>query len=541
MVINENKRMKEKLEVVTKVQSKIIGCPNLLSVNDVSFVGKFNCMIASRVGIKKRHTIFLFSHMAVLTSYSPRKFKEAIYYPGMRVSAGKEGEEQTLVLENRREGSEKILYFKTTHRRNKWHLLLSSVIDAFSLRSQCLLAQQEFSNQSITIEIKEAIELLSGDITGQGGIYGEITVGGNKVRTRVISRSPSASWDESFSFAVRKPETDKLYIDIFNKGTPDVLLGSTSIAMEKVKYFNSGETVSQWLELSITDDSFDLLNSGFFSVIKKKALNRNRVPSHAGFLRVLIKPTGFEDMEKKQVGNIALTDVKKFVKLWDSVGIDSGSEVSMYRPIPPTPSHFILGHYALPYDTQLITASTEVIKKSKKNKSHISYSVRTVETDVQSPLIPPLQPPLTFIPLWVSPKNKSKKKCTIWEPVPPLGYVSLGNVVTTGNQPDGVDIPACVHSSLVKSMKFISQSDYKKQDKRKTVDHPYKNKSVIWKNRGKVGKVAITLWRAEDNSIYLKEREEDVFSAGCFICTFGHNIPVDNSFYLLKLSQLTFD
>lgn len=110
--------------------------------------------------------------------------------------------------------------------------------------------------------------------------------------------------------------------------------------------------------------------------------------------------------------------------------------VTIYRPSPTDAGWFTIGDYA-------------------QNNYHvptgISPIVMAVNDDPDNPLI---KPPTTLSQVWNDKGSGGKHDGSIWFPVPPDGYVSIGFVAQMGYQPPGPTskVPlnyACLRRDLV--------------------------------------------------------------------------------------------
>jgi hypothetical protein len=101
---------------------------------------------------------------------------------------------------------------------------------------------------------------------------------------------------------------------------------------------------------------------------------------------------------------------------YDKVCSDKGShaskDVTFYRPVPPA-GYFIIGDYA---------------QGNKKDAVGSAVVVKPVDEDPKNPLI---QKPLKYELIWNSEGSKPDKPFSIWRPVAPDKYVSVGDVATT--------------------------------------------------------------------------------------------------------------
>jgi hypothetical protein len=102
---------------------------------------------------------------------------------------------------------------------------------------------------------------------------------------------------------------------------------------------------------------------------------------------------------------------------YDDICNDKGShaskDVTFYRPVPPA-GYFIIGDYA---------------QGNKKGAVGSAVVVKPVDEDPENPLI---KPPLNYEMMWSSQGSNPDHPFSIWRPVAPDKYVSVGCVATTG-------------------------------------------------------------------------------------------------------------
>ncbi|KAL6046371.1 hypothetical protein QOT17_022225 [Balamuthia mandrillaris] len=154
--------------------------------------------------------------------------------------------------------------------------------------------------------------------------------------------------------------------------------------------------------------------------------------------------------------------VDKFIPIWRDRG--SGGRVpnvTFYRPIVP-PGYFSVGDVARPYyDPQ---------PKGEAGGEEPVYVVSE-----RNPLFPEyLRKPVDWREVWNDRGTRCKIPCSMWLPVPPPGFVSLGFVITADHNKPPLDIIRCVHHSVA---------------------HPAKcSEQRVWCDRGTGAKLNVTIF-----------------------------------------------
>src|SRR5690242_10338646 len=93
--------------------------------------------------------------------------------------------------------------------------------------------------------------------------------------------------------------------------------------------------------------------------------------------------------------------------------------------------------------------------------------------------------------------------CTIWQPVPPPGFVSLGCVFTPNHNKPPLDLVRCVHHSVVLPGTFQEGSN-----------------NLVWKDKGSGGNLDCALFSWEP----APEHKANAIFPGSFIAV-GHYQP----------------
>ncbi|KAL6076608.1 Signal peptidase I [Balamuthia mandrillaris] len=152
-----------------------------------------------------------------------------------------------------------------------------------------------------------------------------------------------------------------------------------------------------------------------------------------------------------------------FEKLWDDGNTGSIRDVAFFRPIPPE-GYYFLGDYAERTHLNLPKrACTLVVREQNLNDSGDD------EENEGEPhkKVPLLAKPVTYERLWDTRDTGTtyggRTGMTVWRPIPPEGYVALGDVVTPGQAlempPPYLHYYRCVHLGLLQRGTFKKQSD----------------------------------------------------------------------------------
>ncbi len=125
------------------------------------------------------------------------------------------------------------------------------------------------------------------------------------------------------------------------------------------------------------------------------------------------------------IAAIEALPVSDYVWLYDDTGTGAAAPVSIWRPIAPA-GYGLLGDVAIAGHT-MPTASAVVL--------------------LDDPIA--LRPPLGFELIWQDTLSGGINDVSVWNPIPPLGYVCMGAVAVAGYTPPQVAQLRCVHAELV--------------------------------------------------------------------------------------------
>ncbi|MCX2897449.1 Vps62-related protein [Pseudomonas mandelii] len=148
---------------------------------------------------------------------------------------------------------------------------------------------------------------------------------------------------------------------------------------------------------------------------------------------------GARRIDPIQHDNLLINFTTEFRRIWDS-NDSSAKPASFWRPTPTPdllPGYFPLG--------DVIAAGHENINEKRMVMVVCEGEISNNETNNG----PALRAPIDFELVWSDSGSTAKAGCTIWRPIPPSGYVALGQLCSNGrDMPLASDI-RCVRADLV--------------------------------------------------------------------------------------------
>ncbi|SFI36611.1 MULTISPECIES: Vps62-related protein [unclassified Pseudomonas] len=164
-------------------------------------------------------------------------------------------------------------------------------------------------------------------------------------------------------------------------------------------------------------------------------------------------------MEPIQVKDLLINFTSEFTPLWNDQGSGAKKSASFWRP-STSADHLIsfssLGDVAHPSHDNLNHRKTVVVV-SEANKTNGTA----------------LRQPKDFIEVWNSRGTGANADISIWQPVPPDGYVALGTVCGVGYQRPSLNTVRCVRADLAVPAYVADQ---------------------IWNDKGSRGQIDFSAW-----------------------------------------------
>jgi hypothetical protein len=127
--------------------------------------------------------------------------------------------------------------------------------------------------------------------------------------------------------------------------------------------------------------------------------------------------------------------------LWSDLGSGADQDMTIVRPVTESLEFFIVGDYA--YNNYGPAIGTSMI-------------LAQVVSDPRDPL-PPLKQPISYQKIWDDKGSGGKYDGSIWFPVPPENYVTLGWVVQQGYDTPYIPNFRCVRMDFCQASSFIGE------------------------------------------------------------------------------------
>lgn len=207
--------------------------------------------------------------------------------------------------------------------------------------------------------------------------------------------------------------------------------------------------------------------------------------------------------ESIKFDNLLINFTTEFRRIWDSSGSES-KPAAFWRPSPAAdllPGFFPLGDVAVNGHDNI---------NEKRAVMVVCEGEQPAGEDSKGPA---LRPPMDFENVWKDTGSGAKADCSIWQPIPPEGYVALGQVCSNGRDKPLLNSIRCVRADLV-------------------VSSPISD--LIWNDKGSGAKHSFSAW-----GIYPPDASagEIYFAPGTFVGVSTYNKPVTHSTaYALRMN-----
>ena len=175
---------------------------------------------------------------------------------------------------------------------------------------------------------------------------------------------------------------------------------------------------------------------------------------------------------------LLVSTTSNYVWIYSDKGSGAHMDVTIYKPNPTDSSWMILGHYA---------------QGNYSSPTGNSVIVKAINDDPGSPL---LKNPTDFNEVWNDHGSGGDNDGSIWYPVPPDGYRSLGFVCQGGYNKPSISNYACVRKDMTAETPVGAQ---------------------IWNDSGSGAHMDVTVFQVTAVSgIFVAQGNYDPFSGTCF-------------------------
>jgi Vacuolar protein sorting-associated protein 62 len=140
--------------------------------------------------------------------------------------------------------------------------------------------------------------------------------------------------------------------------------------------------------------------------------------------------TGKKGESAKGEPTLIVSNTSYYTWLYDDRGSGATMDVTIWRPIPSDNSFYIIGDYAQGNYSAPVGSS---------------FIVEAINDDPKAPL---LKEPVDYNEVWNDHGSRGNHDGSIWYPVPPNGYITIGFVGQTGYTKPYIPNYRCVRRDL---------------------------------------------------------------------------------------------
>lgn len=154
---------------------------------------------------------------------------------------------------------------------------------------------------------------------------------------------------------------------------------------------------------------------------------------------------------------LIISTTSSYTKVYSDQGTGAKMDVSIFRPNPSDPSYFIVGDYAQGNHNSGPAGTSLIVKAINDDNSEM----------------PLLKAPVDYVQIWNDKGTGGRYDGSIWQPVPPDGYVALGSVAQEGYGKPTISNYRCLRHDLT----VTTQAG-----------------TLIWDDKGSGGSMDVELW-----------------------------------------------
>lgn len=180
----------------------------------------------------------------------------------------------------------------------------------------------------------------------------------------------------------------------------------------------------------------------------------------------------------ERFGDLILQFTTRFELQWNDKGSGADHDVSFYRPIPPAGFHALGSIGQKGYDDPNGKVAALCVKAAEPTSAR-----------------PPLARPVRYDFIWSDRGSGADRNGSCWRPVPPAGYVALGDVFVKGYDAPTLDAVMCVARGLTFEGTIGKH---------------------IWTDSGSGANHDFSAWRVEVNRFF-HEAEGGLFAVNSFV------------------------
>ncbi|MDT0447779.1 Vps62-related protein [Streptomyces hesseae] len=213
--------------------------------------------------------------------------------------------------------------------------------------------------------------------------------------------------------------------------------------------------------------------------------------------------------EGMRYGKLEIAVTSRFNWIYSDQGSGANRAVAFYTPalssVDVQQGWKVLAHVGRPNWTTIDRESKVIIARGVNTSDEM------------------LKPPTRFDLIWRDTGSGGKYGCAVWRPIPPTGYVSLGDVVTAGDPPPAA-VVACVRKTVVDGRSYVREAEIGKS---------------IWSDQGSGTTFGdVEVWKIEPPTYPDDSIERLLLGADAFVAGTRYGVKPDRTVHVLDLPAL---
>lgn len=196
-------------------------------------------------------------------------------------------------------------------------------------------------------------------------------------------------------------------------------------------------------------------------------------------------------MSSKVFGDLELTFTDQYISTWNDRGSGASQDGAFYNPLAPS------GFFPL--------AAIAVPNYENPSGKYVSICVKPAPGPHTTA---PLAYPTRYEQIWDDGGSGASLDGSCWRPIPPVGYVAMGDIFVIGYNPPPTTAFQCVRADLVQQGTVAKES--------------------IWKDRNSGARKDFSCWQINASESVI-DREVGVFAVNSFVGIQNYNRPANST------------
>lgn len=212
-------------------------------------------------------------------------------------------------------------------------------------------------------------------------------------------------------------------------------------------------------------------------------------------------------VESMRYGALDIAVTSRFRWLWDDRGSKGNRDGAFYTPQYPSIFDPLLGWRILAH-------------VGRGNYTHIDRETTVILARGANPADEMLKSPVDFERIWEDRASGAKAYGSAWRPIPPAGYVALGDVFQNSWDKPSTSVIACVRKSAVGGHSYAREADIG---------------DLIYDDKGSGAHMDLSVWKIDPPRYPADSVERLILGLDAFVAGNQYNVKPPRTVYVLDL------